>query len=695
MRPLIVALLLAAPAACAQLCEAPPKVQAAIDAALSASSGKPLDERIAVARKTRDQFPNDYYAHRFYQEQFIGPQRLFAKSVQDEYKSLSDAHPSDLMYQMLYARTLKGTDTPKAITLLDAILARDPDHPLAHLKLVEIYSAQAFRDNDKLKAHAAAYTQGCPASLDIYQHIVRVPDLDFIKSSAQRLRKLLENRTDDRALGLYYTLWEMEFKAVPLSRQDPVRERIRQDVARLRAMNASEHPIVLTELDHAYKMLGDAEGSKWVEEHRPAQNGSGGQAGPAAAISKWRQANPRKGDYAEQQEKVATQAREWVRQWPDDPVPRRELFDALQYQADAALEEVAEAADEWLRVYERHPAPPSPYMEIAEFFSRKNMRYGQLPDLLEKALKELESQPATPVSDLYVTRDTQHFRREWHLWNEAARTYIKIKHYDRARELLAKLNESLEASKPADTAPEQEKRQYNNVRYQYWDSMARLARGQGHKPDALVYQAKAIAAFDSPDSQERQMTSLRTAWKDLGGTDEGFDLWVSASGTLPKTAPPPARYAVAAGQTSWTKLDKRLPDFQISDADGKNWSLENLKGKVTLITLWATWCGPCQAELPYLQTLFNKVRGRQDLAILTLNTDENLGLIEPFLRDNKYSFPVLPARDYVDKVVPQLAIPRTWIVDADGVLRLERVGFGSGSDKWVDDMIAEMEKARK
>jgi hypothetical protein len=55
---------------------------------------------------------------------------------------------------------------------------------------------------------------------------------------------------------------------------------------------------------------------------------------------------------------------------------------------------------------------------------------------------------------------------------------------------------------------------------------------------------------------------------------------------------------------------------------------------------------------------------------------------------------VLAADTYVHKLVPELSIPRNWIVDANGVLRTERIGFGSGDDKWVDDMIALMEKAR-
>ena len=80
--------------------------------------------------------------------------------------------------------------------------------------------------------------------------------------------------------------------------------------------------------------------------------------------------------------------------------------------------------------------------------------------------------------------------------------------------------------------------------------------------------------------------------------------------------------------------------------------------------------------------------------VITLNTDDNSGLILPFLTENKYTFPVLPASGYVAKLVSELSIPRNWIVDADGVLKMERIGFGNGDDKWVDEMVGVMEKAR-
>jgi hypothetical protein len=81
--------------------------------------------------------------------------------------------------------------------------------------------------------------------------------------------------------------------------------------------------------------------------------------------------------------------------------------------------------------------------------------------------------------------------------------------------------------------------------------------------------------------------------------------------------------------------------------------------------------------------------------VLTLNVDDSPGLVLPFLKENHYSFPVLAAADYVNDIVKELSIPRNWIVDAEGVLCRERVGFSASDDRWIDEMIAAMEKARQ
>jgi thiol-disulfide isomerase/thioredoxin len=656
--------------------------------------------------KGRDEFPRDYFAHRAYQDASMS-RGVYSASVQGEYRAMRDLHPDDPFYITLYARAITGTKTPEAIAALETALSKDPRYAYAHLKLAEIYTSPVFRDDAKLRAHLLAYRKGCPTTIAAYTMASRLDDAEFLKESAAGLRSVLEKRSDQDAVAAYNTLWTMEFKAVPLSEQGKLRERVRADVAKLRTLDVAKNLTIIAALIQGYKTVGDAEGVKWAEAQMPPNHSGGGAA--MEAISKWRRDNLPKagGNYQDYQTGVAKQAEAWIRQWPDDPTPRAEKFLALRGQRDARLEDVVKAAEDWLRVYEAHPElGSSPYNSVAQFYASKNMRYDELPSLLEKALKDVKDPPPASMSDLVPARNSaQVFANvsRWSTWSSAAGTYVKLKQYDKAKELIAKLGASLKETQLPPTASATEKQQYGIQEGLYWDVKAQVARAEDHKLDALIFQKNSYLthAFPAAGLEDYRLTQVKNAWKELnGGTEEGFEAFMHPSGEPEKaggaeSAKLPTTPAVASTAGRWTTMEKPLPDFQFSDADGKTWKLADLKGKVTLINLWATWCGPCRAELPYLQKVYNKVRERKDVQVITFNTDDSRGLILPFLAENKFTFPVVPALDYVRKLVPELSIPRNWIIDADGVLRSEAIGFGAGDDQWVDDMVAVMEKARK
>ena len=115
----------------------------------------------------------------------------------------------------------------------------------------------------------------------------------MIRDSAAHLRKLLDGRIDDEALSLYNTLWTLEFKTAPLSAQEPLRDLLRNDAEKLRALDSSKRPFLLGELGQAYKILGDIAGSKWVDEQQ-IKTGAKRPDGAAAAINRWRGSHPPK-----------------------------------------------------------------------------------------------------------------------------------------------------------------------------------------------------------------------------------------------------------------------------------------------------------------------------------------------------------------------------------------------------------------
>jgi thiol-disulfide isomerase/thioredoxin len=127
---------------------------------------------------------------------------------------------------------------------------------------------------------------------------------------------------------------------------------------------------------------------------------------------------------------------------------------------------------------------------------------------------------------------------------------------------------------------------------------------------------------------------------------------------------------------------------------GKVWKVKSLEGKKVLINIWATWCGPCQAELPHLEKLYEQTKDRSDIAILTLNFDEDVGMVEPFVKKKGYSFPVVPAYAFLANKVDVNSIPRNWMLDSAGKWQWEQIGFDFRESDWEKGMLSRLEAAK-
>jgi thiol-disulfide isomerase/thioredoxin len=233
--------------------------------------------------------------------------------------------------------------------------------------------------------------------------------------------------------------------------------------------------------------------------------------------------------------------------------------------------------------------------------------------------------------------------------------------------------------------PPQEK----GAQVQYWWRRARLADLEGRETDALAYYQAALYARSEPPKPWRGKTDdnlgdeARALWKDLGGTDTAWAVW----------SKPPAGKAEELTEGRWEKPPKELSAFELYDLAGKTWRLKELAGKALLINVWATWCGPCLQELPHLQKLYDKLKDRSDIQILTFNVDEDLGLVAPYLKEKGYTFPALAAHNFVYGMLGGVGIPQNWIVDQKGTWQWIQYGFG-GDANWEDEMIKRLESTK-
>jgi len=131
------------------------------------------------------------------------------------------------------------------------------------------------------------------------------------------------------------------------------------------------------------------------------------------------------------------------------------------------------------------------------------------------------------------------------------------------------------------------------------------------------------------------------------------------------------------------RLDEPAPDFELEDRDGRLWRLDELEGRVVVLTYWAMWCGPCIAEFPYYRDLLTTYADDGDVVFLSISTDVDRVEAERFLDEQGYDFTVLfdngSGTDFDVK-----AIPVTIFIDPEGKVQYRLTGFSP--DRYVDDM---------
>jgi len=125
----------------------------------------------------------------------------------------------------------------------------------------------------------------------------------------------------------------------------------------------------------------------------------------------------------------------------------------------------------------------------------------------------------------------------------------------------------------------------------------------------------------------------------------------------------------------------KAPNFSLKTADGKTVELKKLQGKVVVVNFWATWCGPCKAEIPGFLEVYQQYKSK-GLEIVGVSLDQSgWDVVKPFVEKAKITYPVVVGDGKLANAYDGIeAIPTTFIVDKKGNITKKHVGYMSKDD---------------
>lgn len=605
-------------------------------------------------------------------------------------------HPDDPLALLLASKALGGVDTPESIRLLQAARAKAPEFSWAALNLAGIYADGKRADPAKAKENIDAFFAICPTSSEGYAQFL-LPKADpslqpkVTAARAAALRAKLEKETDPGQLKSYSTLWTLEFKVRKPQEYDAERERIADDLASMEKINPNGDAEWQALLIEGHKQSGaPKEKLATLEDKLIAEFPHSNQASDIVS-DRWDKAHPEPQDQKDaaawsQHRKQYEQAlQEWVREYPDDTYLQRQAwFNAVQDDDTIPEKDTLAAVNAFLRAMDTYGGPDWQgyyYPQTAQLLIERGWEPDRAIQLLQQAKANFQSKWASDEksdnrTDAQVMRSLDWQRQQTQYLNGLM---LKAAVEANKPEIAADLRAAVEAPPPED----------KKLLRGYWTNRARVALLTGNRIDALAYYQMALQTrLEAPKPSEGRLRDVlvneaHALWKQQGGSEMAWDTW--------SRRPSEDKTILADGR--WENPKKSLPSFELADLSGKTWRLKELNGKSVLIDVWATWCGPCQAELPNLQKLYEQLKNRSDIQILTFDVDDDPGVIGPYLTDKGYTFPVLPIASAaeIEAAVNDNGIPQNWVLDRSGTSLWRQIGYGPENyDDFSKDMLTRL-----
>jgi thiol-disulfide isomerase/thioredoxin len=376
------------------------------------------------------------------------------------------------------------------------------------------------------------------------------------------------------------------------------------------------------------------------------------------AYQAWQTAH-RESDYKAKAASLFDVSAEWVKQWPDSKFAWRQRRDAL-------VGTQSHEAELWKQVDEKliQLNPPHTFAASAAYdWVAADVNLKEAEELLTAEIDWRNARPPTPkpanptLSDLIDEANSS----DGGPLTTLVSVQIKLKQFEGAHASLAKLHVWLDGDfkshydqDPLEAFPDYQSK--------YFLLSADLANAEGRKLDALAfYQHVMTNPYFRREYSRGYTDSVHTLWKQMGGAEEAWTIFAVV---------PPLPPGVPNGYSGmpflpWIAVDYKLPEMNLPSLDSRAWTSADFERKATMVYLWASWCGPCRPHLPIIQALYDHIKERRDIQLVTLSIDEDRDKLAAFMQQGHFTFPVMIGKSYADKLLPRLTMGQQWIVSIE------------------------------
>jgi cytochrome c biogenesis protein CcmG/thiol:disulfide interchange protein DsbE len=132
---------------------------------------------------------------------------------------------------------------------------------------------------------------------------------------------------------------------------------------------------------------------------------------------------------------------------------------------------------------------------------------------------------------------------------------------------------------------------------------------------------------------------------------------------------------LASGAAGAPPASPTAPTLELTTLDGKTVRLADFKGRVLLVDIWASWCGPCKSSFPSLDGLYQEFHPR-GFDLLAVNVDERRHDADEFLSHHPHQMPVvLDPKGHVPEAFGADAMPSSFLIDRRGKVRFRHAGY--------------------